>query len=43
MRLRMDPRIIVEELERLRANIKLSVAIDDIERAIETGRECLKA
>jgi hypothetical protein len=33
------PQTVVEELKRLRAKIKLSVTIDEIEQAIHTGRE----
>jgi hypothetical protein len=35
----MCSKVIVEELERLREKINFSVTIDDIERAIQTGRE----
>jgi len=32
-------KVTVEELQRLRENINLSIRIYDIERAIQTGRE----
>jgi len=35
----MCPKVTVEELEWLREKIYFSVTIDDIERAIQTGRE----
>jgi hypothetical protein len=35
----MCPKVIIEELEWLREKINFSVTIDDIERAIQTGRE----
>jgi hypothetical protein len=32
-------KVTVEELQRLREKINFSITIDDIERAIQTGRE----
>jgi plasmid stability protein len=35
----VSPRAVVEELKQLRAKINLSVTTDEIERAIQAGRE----
>jgi plasmid stability protein len=35
----VSPRTVIEELKQLRAKIDLSVTMDEIERAIQTGRE----
>jgi hypothetical protein len=35
----VSPRVLVEELKQLRTKINLSVTIDEIERAIQSGRE----
>ena len=36
---KMCLKVTVEELQRLREKINFSITIDDIERAIQTGRE----